>query len=150
MDKQLCEWKVALERIWSAASPDYHEAARLAVAIAGASEYALLRQAAAQALAILRSASAEDADRITRIAARRRLGVIREVLHSLTSPQFGKRQIAAELPPPEQCYCWDCLSAAVCPAPKSTAPGSASPKPRTRTPAAPRAHFRNSPPRAMR
>ena len=104
MDKQLCEWKVALERIWSAASPDYHEAARLAVAIAGASEHALLRQAAAQALAILRSASAEDADRITRIAARRRLGVIREVLHSLTSPQFGKRQIAVELLPPEQCY----------------------------------------------
>lgn len=104
MDKQLCEWKVALERIWSAASPDYHEAARLAVAIAGASEHALLRHAAAQAVAILRSASAEDADRITRIAARRRLGLIREVLHSLTSPQFGKRQIAAELPPPEQCY----------------------------------------------
>src|SRR5438045_9537592 len=104
MDKQLCEWKVALERIWSAASPDYHEAARLAVAIAGASEYALLRQAAAQALAILRSASAEDADRITRIAARRRLGVIREVLHSLTSPHSGQRQIPAELPPPEQCY----------------------------------------------
>ena len=55
-------------------------------------------------MAILRSASAEDADRITRIAARRRLGVIREVLHSLTSPQFGKRQIAVELLPPEQCY----------------------------------------------
>jgi hypothetical protein len=104
MDKQLCEWKVALERIWSAASPDYHEAARLAAGIAGASEHAILRQAAAQALPILRSASAENADRITRIAARRRLGVIREVLHSLTNPQFGKRQIAAELPPAEQCY----------------------------------------------
>src|SRR5436853_1341439 len=148
MDKQLCEWKVALERIWSAASPDYHEAARLAVAIAGASEHALLRQAAAQALAILRSASAEDADRITRIAARRRLGVIREVLHSLTSPQFGKRQIAAELPPPSSVIgnCWDYRSAVACPAAKSTAPGSASPRPRTRTPAAPRAHFRSSPP----
>jgi hypothetical protein len=64
----------------------------------------MLRQAATQALPILRSASAADADQSTRDAARRRLGVIREVLHELTTPRFGKRQTAAKLPTPEECY----------------------------------------------
>jgi hypothetical protein len=104
MDRQLWEWKVSIERIWSAPMPDYRQAARLAADIASASEQVMLRLAAAQALPILRSASAEDAERTTRDAARRRLGVIREVLHSLTSPQFGKRQIAVELPSPEERY----------------------------------------------
>jgi len=40
---------------------------------------------------ILRSASSGDADHSTTDAARRRLGVIREVLHTLTTPTFGKR-----------------------------------------------------------
>src|SRR5215212_4119427 len=97
MDRQLWEWKVSVERIWSAAAPDYRQAARLAADIASASEQAMLRLAAAQALPILRSASAEDAERTTRDAARRRLGVIREVLHSLTSPQLGKRRHALDL-----------------------------------------------------
>jgi len=95
MDRQLREWKFSVERLWSAAAPDYYEAARLAADIASASEEAILRQAATQALPILRSASAEDADQSTRDAARRRLGVIREVLHLLTTPQFGKRQNGA-------------------------------------------------------
>ena len=43
----------------------------------------------AQALPILRSASPEDADQRTTDAARRRLGVIRDVLHELTTPRFG-------------------------------------------------------------
>ena len=64
----------------------------------------MLRQAAMQALPILRSACAEDADRSTRDAARRRLGVIREVLHTLTTPQFGKRQTAAKSLTPMECY----------------------------------------------
>ena len=92
MDKHLSEWKLGVERIWSAAAPDYDEAARLAAEIASASEEAILRQAATQALPILRNASAKNADPSTRGAARRRLGIIRGVLHTLTTPQFGQRQ----------------------------------------------------------
>ena len=51
----------------------------------------MLRQAATQALPILRAASASSADPVTGDAARRRLGVIRDVLHTLGAQQFGKR-----------------------------------------------------------
>jgi DnaJ-domain-containing protein 1 len=103
MERRLAEWKVELDRIWSAHLPDYDEAIRLVQQIAGASEEEMLRQAASQALPILRSAAAhEDADHATRDAARRRLGVIREVLSVLTTPQFGKRKAAAKLPTPEE------------------------------------------------
>jgi len=87
MDKHLSEWKHSIELIWSAAAPDYGEAACLAAEIARASTEAILRQAATQALPILRSASSGDADHSTQDAARRRLGVIREVLHTLTVRQ---------------------------------------------------------------
>src|SRR6476659_7091363 len=86
MDRQFSEWKLGVERICSAAAPDYREAARLAAEIAGASG-----EAATQALPILRAASASSADPVTRDAARRRLGVIRDVLHTLGTQQFGKR-----------------------------------------------------------
>ena len=92
MDRQLSEWKLGVERIWSAAGSDYREAARLAADIARASQEAILRQAATQALPILRAASASSADESTRDAARRRLGVIRDVLHTLSTQQFGKRE----------------------------------------------------------
>jgi hypothetical protein len=104
MDRQLPEWKLALERIWSAAAPDYHAAACLVADIASASEQTMLRQAATQALPILRSASSEAADRSTREAARRRLGVVRDVLHELTTPRFGKRQTLSKSLSPEECY----------------------------------------------
>jgi hypothetical protein len=104
MDNQLREWKLAAERLWSAAAPDYGAAGRLAADIAAASGHAILRQAATQALPILRSASSEEADQSTRDAARRRLGVIREVLRELTTPRFGKRQTLSKLPTPEECY----------------------------------------------
>ena len=103
MERRLAEWKVELDRIWSAHVPDYDEAIRLVQQVASASEEEMLRQAASQALPILRSAAAhEDADHATRDAARRRLGVIREVLSALTTPQFGKRQTAVRLPTPEE------------------------------------------------
>ena len=86
------------------AAPDYGDAARLAAQMAGAGEEAILRQAATQALRILRSASSEEADRDTTDAARRRLGVIRDVLQTLTTPQFGRRQIAAKVLTPEENY----------------------------------------------
>ena len=91
MDRHLSEWKHSVELIWSAAAPDYGEAACLAAEIARASTEAILRQAATQALPILRNASPGNADRCTLDAARRRLGVVREVLHTLTTPAFGKR-----------------------------------------------------------
>ncbi|HEX9470269.1 MAG TPA: hypothetical protein VF957_12075 [Bradyrhizobium sp.] len=104
MDRQLAEWKLGIERIWSAAAPDYEEAARLVAAIASVAAEAMLRQAATQALPILRSASAENADQSTKHAARRRLGVIREALHTLTNQPFGKRGVAPKLPTPEERY----------------------------------------------
>jgi hypothetical protein len=104
MDRQLREWKLAVERIWFADAPDYGEAARLAADIAGTSEEAILRQAATQALPILRNAASENADQNTQDAARRRLGVIREVLHALTAPRFGKRENNAKSLTPEERY----------------------------------------------
>src|SRR5260370_1335127 len=56
MESQLWGWKPALERIWSAPAPDYHAAACLVAAIAGASEEAILRQA--PAIAATRHAAA--------------------------------------------------------------------------------------------
>ena len=103
MDRRLAEWKVELDRVWSAHVPDYDEAIRLVQQIASASEEEMLRQAASQALPILRSAAAHvDADHATRDAARRRLGVIREVMSVLTTPQFGKRKAALRLLTPEE------------------------------------------------
>jgi len=104
MDRRLPEWKLALERIWSAAAPDYHAAACLVAAIAGASEQTMLRQAATQALPILRSALSQDADQRTTDAARRRLGIIRDVLHELTTPRFGQREMLSKPLSPEECY----------------------------------------------
>src|ERR1700736_5473585 len=104
MDRQLAEWKVEIERIWAATAPDYGEAVRVASHMASAAEETILRQAASQALPILRAASHDDADQTTRDAARRRLGVLREVLQTLITPQFGKRQAPVKLPTPEECY----------------------------------------------
>jgi hypothetical protein len=104
MDRQFSEWKLGVERIWSAAAPDYHEAARLAADIARASEDTILRQAATQALPILRAASATNPNESTQHAARRRLGVIRDVLHTLGTPQFGKRGTGSKPLTPGECY----------------------------------------------
>jgi hypothetical protein len=104
MDRRIPEWKFEIERIWSAAAPDYHEAARLADDIARFSEQTTLRQAATQALPILRSASAGNGDRSIQDAARRRLGVMREALHALTMPQFGRRQDGLKSLTPDERY----------------------------------------------
>ena len=104
MERRIAEWKIELERIWSAHAPDYAQAVRLAQQIAGTGDEAALRQAASQALPILRAAASEDADPLTRDAARRRLGIIRDVLLTLTAPKFGRREVAAKLPTPEECH----------------------------------------------
>jgi hypothetical protein len=104
MDRRLTEWRHGIERIWSAATPDYREAARLAAEMAAAGEDPMLRQAATQAVPSLRNASSPAADKIDRDAARRRLGVLRDVLHDLTTPRFGHRQDSPKLLTPEQRY----------------------------------------------
>ena len=57
MDRQLMEWKLGVEALWSAATLDYREAERLAADIATASTDPTLRPAAAQALPSLRNAA---------------------------------------------------------------------------------------------
>jgi hypothetical protein len=91
MEKRLPEWKTELDRLWSAHAPDYGKAVGLARQIADSADEELLRQAASQALPILRRAADADADHTTQEAARRRVAVIREVLSALTTPQFGRR-----------------------------------------------------------
>lgn len=103
MDRRLADWKVDIERIWSAHAPDYGEAVRVALHMASAGEEMVLRQAASQALPILRGAAHADADQATRDAARRRLAIIRDVLQMLITPQFGRRQTAVKLPTPDEC-----------------------------------------------
>ena len=104
MDRKLSEWKLGVDRIWSAATPDYADAARLAGEIAGVAEDTMLRQAARQALPSLRNASPKNVDDGTREAARRRLRVVREVLHTLASPRFGKREASVKVPTLEERY----------------------------------------------
>ena len=99
MDAQLKEWKLVVDRLWSAASPDYAQAARLAAEIARNAE-PHLQQTAAQAVPSLRSASLRDAGRAAKALARRRLGAVRDVLHALTAPRFGKR--GSTMPSPEE------------------------------------------------
>jgi hypothetical protein len=108
MDRQLAEWKLELDRIWSAHAPDYDEAVRLAQQIAGSGAEETLRQAASQALPILRRAAHEDADHAMHYVARRRLGVIREVLSTLITPQFGRRNAPLKTLTPEQ-HCRELL-----------------------------------------
>ena len=91
MDQRISQWKLELDRIWSAHAPDYGEAVELAHRIASLSEDEALRQAASQALPILRCAAQVGADHATCVAARR-LGVMHEVLAALTTRQFGRRQ----------------------------------------------------------
>jgi DnaJ domain len=98
MNQRLAEWKLELDRIWSAHAPDYGEAVVLAQRIADWAEDEALRQAASQAVPILRRAAEAGAEHATCVAARRRLGVVREVISALTTPQFGQRSVALSKP----------------------------------------------------
>ena len=90
MSKQTIEWKRLVDRLWSAADLDYAQGARLVAEIAGSEEPALQR-AAAQALPSLRGACLKGADRAARARARRRLSAVRDILHALDAPRFGRR-----------------------------------------------------------
>jgi hypothetical protein len=102
MEQQFREWKRGIDRFWSAAAPDYLDAAKLTAEIAHGSDDVALRQAAAQALPGLRSAILKKAGQSSKDMARRRLGVVRNILHTLTAPQFGKRRTAPKLLAPEE------------------------------------------------
>jgi hypothetical protein len=90
MMERLDSWKLALERLRTARSADWLEAGRLVAEIARTSSDATLRQAAEQALPVLRQAVDNDDHDVTQ-AAMRRLAVILEVIHDLTAPRFGRR-----------------------------------------------------------
>jgi len=104
MDSKLREWQLEVDRIWQADAPDWSEAARLVDVMARTSGEVLLRQAAAQTLPILRHAAAASGDPEITGAARRRLGILREVLHTLTTPKFGRRDVPLTPPVPEECH----------------------------------------------
>jgi hypothetical protein len=99
MELQHKQWKRDADRLWPASPFDVREAAALAAEIARHGADERLRQAAAQALPSLRSACLKTSDQISRNAARRRFGAIRDALHALDAPRFGKR---AAVPAPEQ------------------------------------------------
>jgi hypothetical protein len=83
-------WKPALERLRSGQSADWLEAGRLVAEIARVSTDTMLRQAAEQALPVLRQAVDNDDHGVT-LAAQRRISVIVDVIHDLAAPRFGRR-----------------------------------------------------------
>lgn len=91
MIERIESWKLALERLRTAHSVDWDEAGRLAAEIARMSPEPTLRQAAEQAIPILRQAASNDGDNDIIVAAQRRLGVVLDVVHNLTAPRFGRR-----------------------------------------------------------
>ena len=94
MDRQTTEWRLGVERLWSAATLDYREAEWLAADIVRYSTDATLRPAAALALPALRNAALENADRGSRDEARRLLEIMRDILQSLDAAGFGQRDAA--------------------------------------------------------
>lgn len=90
MMERLESWKLGLERLRSAQPADWTETGRVVAEIARMSTDATLRQAAEQALPVLRQAVVNDDHSVT-LAAQRRLGVVLEVVHGLTAPRFGRR-----------------------------------------------------------
>ncbi|TPQ29720.1 molecular chaperone DnaJ [Bradyrhizobium guangdongense] len=91
MIERIESWKLALERLWTAHSVDWDEAGRLATEIARMSPEPTLRQAAEQAIPILRQAASNGDDHDIIVAAQRRLAVVLDVVHNLTAPRFGRR-----------------------------------------------------------
>jgi curved DNA-binding protein CbpA len=96
MDMQQKHWKRDTDRLWSASPFDVREAAALAAEIARHGADETLRQAAAQALPSLRGACLKTADQMSRNVARWRFSAIRDALHALDAPRFGKRAAVPE------------------------------------------------------
>jgi hypothetical protein len=104
MDAQLKKWEFWIDRLLSSAAIDWHEATRLALDIASAASDDTLRHAASQGLPSLRNAALWAADDAAREAARRRLGVIREALHEVSAPRFGRRDATPKTLTAEERY----------------------------------------------
>jgi hypothetical protein len=92
MMERVESWKLVLERLRTSQAVDWDEAARLAAEIARMSPDPTLRQAAEQAIPILRQAASDRGDRGIAMAAQRRLAVVLDVVHELTAPRFGRRK----------------------------------------------------------
>ena len=92
MSEQVKHWKGSVERLVSATEIDWPEAARLVNEIAGNAAEDLLRQAATQAIPILRNAAQDGADPGVTLGARRRMLVLFDVLQELARPRFGMRR----------------------------------------------------------
>jgi hypothetical protein len=98
MDAQLSDWKLALDRLWSADDLDCREALLLATDIARHSAEPALQQTAVQAAASLRDVCTKGADQRKKNLAQLRVAAIRNALHVLTAPRFGKRGATERLP----------------------------------------------------
>jgi hypothetical protein len=85
------QWKRDADRLWSASPFEFRQAAAVTAEIARHGADETLRQAAAQALPSLRGASLKTSHQMSRNVARRRFGAIRDALHALDAPRFGKR-----------------------------------------------------------
>lgn len=92
MTEHLKYWKISVERLVSAAEIDWPEAARLTTEIAGHAADALLRQAATQAIPILRNAAQGGGDPSVALGARRRFLILFDVLQQKAAPRFGMRR----------------------------------------------------------
>ena len=104
MDRHVGEWKHAVDRFWQAEGPDWTEVAHVVAAIAAGAEQDDLRHAATQAQPSIRNATLNPQDHMTRVVARRRLGVIRDTLHELTAPKFGRRGGEERALTPDEIY----------------------------------------------
>lgn len=104
MDRHVGEWKHAVDRFWQAEGPDWTEVAHVVAAIAASAEEDHLRHAATQAQPSIRNATLNPQDHMTRVVARRRLGVIRDALHELTAPKFGRRGGQARALTPDEIH----------------------------------------------
>ena len=103
MDAQVKAWKRAADHLATAPAFDYRAAVELAGEIARHQGGDVgLQQAAAQALPNLRAALAKGADRGSKAIAQRRFGIMRDVLHILTLPRFGKRESPDRVVTPEE------------------------------------------------
>jgi hypothetical protein len=96
MELQQKQWKRGADRLWVASPFDVRQAAALAAEIARHGRDETLRQATAQALPSLRSACSKTSDEMSRNIARRRFGAVRDALHALDAPRFGKRAAVPE------------------------------------------------------
>jgi hypothetical protein len=101
-DISTAAWKFAIERLLQADAIDWRDAVSLVDDIARLSRDLTLKQAAMQAMPILRSATGFAADNITIDAARRRLIVVLDVLIDLTTPRFGRRGATPKPLSPDQ------------------------------------------------